>query len=262
MCLIFIALRSTSQFPLLVAANRDEYHTRATRPAEFWDEAPDILAGRDLEAGGTWLGINRNGRFAALTNYREGLPANPNAPSRGLLVSHFLRSQDSAIGYLEDLALTGSEYNGFSLLAYDGNALASYCNREGPPQTVSDGIHGLSNRVLDTPWPKVTAGKSALQKQLLAGPPDEADLFALLTDTEIAAQGTLPDTGIGRERERLLSPRFILGPEYGTRCSTLLSIDRQGHARFNERSYDAGANCTAQVRYDFDIEPGRRAVTT
>jgi len=254
MCLIFIAHHASSDYPLVIAANRDEYHHRATQVADFWTDAPQILGGRDLEAGGTWLGIHRNGRFAALTNYRESRPANSQAPSRGLLVSDFLHGRETALSHLQQLARTGSRYNGFSLLVHDGETLACYSNREGVPQAITTGIHGLSNRVLDTPWPKVTTGKAELQQQLATGALREEDLFALLGDARPAADRALPDTGIGLERERQLSPRFILGAEYGTRCATLLSVDRQGHARFIERSYDPAGQSLGEVRYDFEIE--------
>lgn len=254
MCLIFIAHRARTDYPLIVAANRDEFHRRATCPAHLWADAPKLLGGRDLEAGGTWMGVHRNGRFAALTNYREPRTPLPGAPSRGLLVSDFLRGRSPALDYLQRLAAVGGRYNGFSLLVHDGATLACYCNREGAPEVVAAGVHGLSNRLLDAPWPKISGGRVELERRLAAGAPREEDLFALLGNRRTAADAELPDTGVGLERERQLSPRFILGQDYGTRCSTVLLIDRQGHARFVERSYDAAGETLGEVRHDFTLE--------
>jgi len=254
MCLILIAHQAVPDYPLVVAANRDEFHRRATSVAGYWADAPEILAGRDLEAGGTWMGVHRNGRFAALTNYREPGVALPGAPSRGELVSNFLRGRQPALAYLEQLAGTANRYNGFTLLVHDGENLACYCNREGAPQVVAAGIHGLSNRVLDTPWPKVAAGRRELQERLAGGRPRTEALFELLDDRLVAPDRELPDTGVGLERERTLSARFILGAEYGTRCSTLLLSDRWGHARLIERSYDSTGESLGDVHYEFDIE--------
>jgi len=252
MCLIFIAHRACPDYPLVIAANRDEYHSRPTAVARFWSDAPEILAGRDLEAHGTWLGLHRNGRFAALTNYRDPRPAIPAAPTRGLLVSDFLCSQDPALVYLEQLARKGSRYNGFSLLVHDGETLACYCNREGVLQRLSSGIHGLSNRVINTPWPKVASGRSELATHLEAGAPRPQVLFDLLANRTPAPESELPDTGVGPERERQLSPRFILGAQYGTRSSTVLTINRQGHVEFIERSFDAEGVLGGEVSFRFD----------
>ncbi len=254
MCLIFIAHRVCPEYPLVIAANRDEYHQRATQAAHLWPDMPEILAGRDLVARGTWMGLRRNGRFAAITNYRDPGKMIPDAPSRGWLVSDFLNSQAPAGEYLEGLREQGLRYNGFSLLVHDGDNLACYCNREGGIQYPDSGVHGLSNRVLDTPWPKVVSGRRAFTILLSAGTLQPEAIFSLLTDRTYAEDAELPDTGIGRARERLLSPRFIQGAEYGTRSSTLLSIDRRGHAQLMERSYDAGGELLGEVSYALDLE--------
>jgi len=253
MCLIFIAHRAHRDYPLVVAANRDESHHRGTQVAQFWAEEPDLLAGRDLEAQGTWMGVHRNGRFAAITNYRGPSLNLVNPPSRGSLVSSFLRGSATALDFLQRLSDQGSQYNGFSLLVHDGKSLASYCNREGQPQVLSPGVYGLSNRVVDTPWPKVVCGRQELTEQLAVGPPNSQDLFGILTNSKPAADAELPDTGIGMEREKQLSPRFILGDEYGTRSSTVLIINQRGHAQFAERSYDVKGSLQTEVQFAFEL---------
>ena len=257
MCLIFIAHQAHRDYPLVVAANRDESHFRSTQAAHFWVDVPDLLAGRDLEAQGTWMGVHRNGRFAAITNYRANNRGQnqrlTNPPSRGLLVSSFLQSDDSALGFVETLSSQGPTYNGFSLLVHDGKTLASYCNREGQPEVLKSGVYGLSNRVVNTPWPKLVSGRTELSKQLAAGPPHSQDLFALLSDRKPAKDSELPNTGIGLEREKQLSSRFILGTDYGTRSSSVLMIDQQGHAQFDERSYDADGSLQTEMNFTFDL---------
>ncbi len=254
MCLIFIAHQAHSDYPLVVAANRDESHQRRTQAAQFWTDEPELLAGRDLEAQGTWMGVHRgSGRFAAITNYRGPSVNLTNPPSRGSLVSSFLRGSDRALDFLQRLSDQGSQYNGFSLLVHDGKTLASYCNREGQPQELSPGVYGLSNRVVNTPWPKVVSGRQELSTQLAEGPPNSQDLFAILTNRQPAADSELPETGIGKEREKQLSPRFILGDEYGTRSSTILIINQHGHAQFDERSYDTDGSLHTEVNFTFDL---------
>jgi uncharacterized protein with NRDE domain len=239
MCLIYIAHRVDPHFRLVVAANRDEYHVRPTSPAAWWDDEPGILAGRDLEAGGTWIGVTRGGRFAALTNYRDPARHDGAARSRGFLVSGFLRGQDGAMAFLSDVAREGQRYNGFSLLVHDGDVLAFYSNRGGAPEVVAPGVHGLSNHVLDTPWPKVEEGKLELLSMLSRGGATPGALLGLLDRRLPVDDGHLPDTGVGRARERALSPRFILGEQYGTRCSTIIMVDAGGDVLFRERSFDS-----------------------
>ena len=217
MCLIFLAHRVDPRYRLVVAANRDEFHMRETRPAHWWDEDGGILAGRDLRAGGTWMGISRGGRFAALTNFREPSGHRDDARSRGFLVSSFLKSTDGAMAYLEAVAREADRYNGFSLLVYDGAALCFYSNRDGAPSKVSPGVHGLSNHLLDTPWPKVEEGKLDMLGVLARGAPSPARLLGLLDRRQAVDDARLPDTGVGRARERQLSARFIQAGEYGTR---------------------------------------------
>lgn len=254
MCLILIAHRAHPDYPLVVAANRDEFHARPATAAAWWKEAPQILAGRDLQAGGTWLGITRGGRFAALTNFRDPPAHRPDAPSRGALVSDFLLGSEPPEGYLERLALRAGAYNGFNLVVGGPlTGLYAYCNRGGGVQSLAPGVHGISNGLLDEPWPKVRAGRAALGAALAGADPEA--LFAVLADRAQAADAELPDTGIGRDWERLLSSRFIAGPAYGTRCSTVVMWDADGGVRFIERSYDVEGAVTGTVEFAFAIKP-------
>lgn len=256
MCLILLAWKSDPLFPLVFAANRDEFYERPSAPAGFWSEAPDLLAGRDLRGGGTWLGITRSGRLAALTNYRDPASMKTEAPSRGMLVSDYLRSREPPGAYLGRIADGAGRYNGFNLLVGDPEELLCFSNR-GDLQRLQPGIYGLSNHLLDTPWPKVAWGKRAL-KTVLAGDRGmlpEA-LFALLADRRRPPDDRLPDTGVGLARERLLSPLFIESELYGTRSSTVLLIDRNGETTFVERVFDGAADPKLTARFDFKIGTG------
>jgi uncharacterized protein with NRDE domain len=238
MCLILFAYRVVPGLPLILAANRDEFHARPTAPMAFWDDCPAILGGRDLKEGGTWLGLDRRGRFAALTNYRDPASVNPSAPSRGHIIREFLASGQSAPGFLADLEKRASVYNGFNLIAGDREGLHWFSNRGPGAVPVPPGVHGLSNRLLDTPWPKVRLGIDRLSLLVsVPGGPDPASLFNLLESREIPPDRELPETGVGLEWERLLSPIFIAGPGYGTRSSTLLVMDDQGEIRVTERTH-------------------------
>lgn len=261
MCLIFIAYQQRSDCPLLLAANRDEFHRRPTARAGFWPQAPQLLAGRDLEGGGSWLGLSRRGRFAAITNYRNlaevsGIGADKR--SRGLLVSDFLTGTLPPEDFLAGLAQQPEAYRGFNLLLGDGDGLHYYSNRGGPPRRLAPGLYGLSNHLLDTPWPKVAEGKRALARLLAGGLPTEEDLFALLADRTQAPDALLPDTGLSREWERLLSSRFIQSPDYGTRASTLLLFDPRGGARFIERSFGPEGDPLGEVRQEVELSLRRR----
>lgn len=234
MCLILLAWRCHPQYRLVVAANRDEFYQRPTAPAAPWDEHPHVLAGRDLEQGGTWLGITRHPRFAALTNRR-----NPHAPpgsrSRGHLVRDYLLGAGTPEHFWQQQAGQLAEYGPFNLLAGTADALF-YGNHAGRWQALSPGIYGISNAELDTPWPKVIAGKHALFNRL-QHPFNEESLFELLADRLAAPADQLPDTGIGRALEEKLSPRFIQFEGYGTRCSTVMTLSHHGELDFWERAF-------------------------
>ena len=242
MCLILFAYRCHPVYRLVLAANRDEFYARPTTPADFWEEAPEILAGRDLEAGGTWLGITSSGRFAALTNYRSPQRHQPKAPSRGNLVKDFLTGQTPPEQYLTHIHPRGRDYNGFNLLAGDTMALFYYANQEGIVREPKPGIYGLSNHLLNTPWPKVDQGRSQLSALMKNQTSIHTEsLFAILADRSIPADRNLPDTGVGLEWERILSPLFITSSDYGTRSSSILLWERTGKVTFLERTFHAPA---------------------
>lgn len=234
MCLIVFAWRPSHPQPLIVAANRDEFYARPTQALTQWVDAPHVYAGRDLEAGGTWLGVSTGGRFAALTNIRD-----PNQPlgrrSRGELVAQFLRGQGSIEDYLFEVAGRADEYSGFNLLVGDGQTLYYLNSTKPEPRRLSEGIYGLSNAGLDTPWPKLVKAKAALSAQL--HDPQPLALLALLSDTHTAPIAELPDTGVSLATEILLSSIFIASPTYGTRASTALIVNADGSRRFVEHSF-------------------------
>ena len=254
MCIVLLAFKSRPDFKLILAANRDEFYDRLAAPAVFWKETPQMLAGRDLRAGGTWLGLTKNGRFGVLTNYRDPASIRENAPSRGTLIREYLRGNDPPLPYLERLALEGHRYNGFNLVIGDHERLCYYSNRLDRPRELKHGIYGLSNHLLDTPWPKVTRAKD-LFTQLVSKPelPDCELLFRILDDRTPAKDDCLPDTGIGPEWERLLSPIFIASPGYGTRSSTVLLINHEDRVTFVEKSYGSEAGTPTRVEFKFRL---------
>ncbi len=242
MCLILFSFKAHRHFPLVVAANRDEHYSRPAAPAAFWDDLPDIYAGRDLEKGGTWMGLHGDGRFAAITNYREGVPG-PAAPrSRGELVSGFLAGMSTAEDFFRQAASRNAEYNPYSMIAGDLDALHFYSNRIAQPQRIAPGVHGLSNHLLNTPWPKVTTGTAALSSTAGFDDPDaiSAVMFPLLLNDQVAPDQQLPDTGITRQREKELSPPFIRGEHYGTRTSTVVLVNAAGDVFFHEKRFGPG----------------------
>ncbi len=252
MCLILLAWDSHPDYSLIVAANRDEFYERPTAPAAFWADAPAVLGGRDLQAGGTWLGIDRRGRIAAVTNYRQGQRETATTHSRGRLVSDFLTMEIPPGDYLKHVEREADRFNGFNLMVGDTRELLYFSNREGRQRTLKPGIYGLSNHLLDSPWPKVTSGKSALGALVQRGGPGlTAELFALLSDRRQAADELLPETGIGHEWERLLSAAFISSEEYGTRSSTVVLVGRDGWVDFTERSFGPRGKSGEQVRFEF-----------
>jgi len=254
-----MAFESHPVYRLILAANRDEYYDRPTAPAAFWDEAPELLAGRDLRAGGTWLGITTKGRIAAVTNYRDPAFNKTGAPSRGRLVKNFLLGHESAVDYLGDLEDRGDVYNGFNLIIGEGHELYWYSNRGEGCRNLSPGIYGLSNHVLDTPWPKVMRGKETF-KELLSSKnePGQKEIFDMLSDRSIPDDETLPDTGVGLEWERILSPIFIASPTYGTRSSMILFIDRNNNVTFIERTFNSTLNHPMTIKHEFAITGDER----
>lgn len=252
MCLILVAWRVHPNFPCVVAANRDEYFGRPTAEADWWEEPGDILAGRDLQAGGTWLGVTRAGRFAALTNYRDPAATKPDAPSRGGLVTGFLQADCPTGEGLKEIARRGAQCNPFNILCSDGVDLGVYESTTGVRRQLGPGVYALSNHLLDTPWPKVTQAKSRLA-EALEDLPQSAAMLDLLRDTEPAVDEELPRTGISLELERMLSSAFVRGEAYGTRCSTIVTTDAGGATTFAEWTWDQSAALAGMTRYHFQI---------
>lgn len=255
MCLILIAWRAHPRYPVVIAANRDEFFARPTAGAQFWGETAGILAGRDLTAGGTWMGVTRSGRFAALTNYREPEGKRADAPSRGALVKDFLKGTQSAEDYLASLEGRSDIYNGFNLICgtFD-DGLWHFSNREtASANRLPPGIFGVSNHLLDTPWPKVAQGKSDLAAAMDALPSDKP-LFELLRDDRIHEDDRLPRTGISLDWERILSAAFVRAPNYGTRSSTVLLLDREDGIVFDELGYLQGGAPGGRNRFSFRLE--------
>jgi uncharacterized protein with NRDE domain len=254
MCLILFAYHVHPSYPLIVAANRDEFYERPTAPAAFWEDAPSVLAGRDLEKGGTWMGVTRTGRFAAITNYRAPGHARPDAKSRGFLVSDYLIGTDTPQAYLKKVQKEHEHYNGFNLLVGDTQSLYYYTPLHNEIEEVSPGIHGLSNHVLDTPWPKVRKGTEKLKQALHDKIIDETTLFSILSDAEESPEEELPNTGVGKEWEKLLSPLFIQSETYGTRSSTIFLLDNNNNIMFTERFLLPDLQEWRQSRFKFSID--------
>ena len=261
MCLILVALNQHERYPLIIAANRDEFYDRPTRRAGFWSDVPDLVAGRDLKSGGTWLGMTRGGAWAAVTNYRE--PARDESASlrtRGDLVRNYLENRLPAPDYAVAVEKHADDFAGFSLLLGHLQGATYISNRDPCPRALVNSLFGLSNGALDEAWPKVERGKHGLQTILCQPRIDTEELFALLADRTEAAIDELPDTGIGTEREKLLSPAFIIGSEYGTRSSTVVIVDSDGRATFVERTFNGPDYQRSAVdrHFRFKLEPHTR----
>lgn len=254
MCLIAVGWRLRTDYPLMLAANRDEFYARPTAPAAFWTDHPEVLAGRDLQQGGTWLGLTRSGRIAAVTNFRDGRRARLGERSRGWLVRDYLLSELEPSGFLSQVRAAADQYDGFNLLAGTPQGLFHYSNRSTEVTELPPGAHGISNHLLNTPWPKVE--RARLELAALADTPADQlaeALFELLADTALPPDEALPDTGIGLDRERVLSTALIRTPDYGTRSSTMLLVDREGRARFEERSFAPDGSTLAHRRHALEL---------
>lgn len=253
MCLIFISVDNHPAYKLIIAGNRDEFYSRKTAAAGFWVDHPSVLGGRDLEAGGTWMGITRNGNVSMLTNYRDPRNINPNAPSRGHLVSDFLLTSPTPENYVRQLEIKGKAYNGFNLIAGNVDELWYYSNYKPGAEKLPGGFYGISNHLLETPWPKVINGKKKIEPVLRKPVVEAEELLDLLYDDRVAADDQLPDTGLPLERERALSSMFIKTDSYGSRCSTVILIDRNNHVEFSERIYkpDTFEHETRTFQFDF-----------
>lgn len=237
MCLILTAYKAHPDYPLIIIANRDEFYARPTEQAHWWAEHPEMLAGKDSKGNGSWFGISKKNKFAALTNYRDGMNLKTDAPTRGKLVTNFLVNEVDSATYLAEIAKTGDLYNGYNLLTFDNGELWYYSNISKAITPVSAGVHGLSNALLNTSWPKVERGKAGLKTLLEDEVFSIEGAFELLRNAEKPSDAELPSTGVPLEWERLLSSMCIEAEGYGTRCSTVLLWHKSGKVYFEERSY-------------------------
>lgn len=254
MCLIGFHINDHPTYKLIIAANRDEVYERPTEKASFWEDHPSILAGRDLVQMGTWLGITKYGRIAALTNYRKLEDHDETKTSRGEIVTNFLLDQVDGKTYLKNLKENNDKYNGFNTIVGTVDDLYYYGNYQSDIIKLEDGTHALSNHLLNTPWPKVTQIKSLIEQYVNHHKhiqPD--DLFKILQTAEIAQDDDLPDTGVGLKLERQLSPIFIKMPKYGTRSSTVILVTHNNDVQFIERTYNHGEKIE-NVQYCFQIK--------
>lgn len=248
MCLISLNWRAHPRYELVLAANRDEFHHRPTATAGWWTDAPDVFGGRDLLQGGGWLAVSRQRKLAAVTNVRRMVQPDGNAPSRGALVADFMRSTQSSAEFAKRLRSRADAYAGFNLLLYDGETLLYITNHDGiRSERLTPGLHAVSNATLDTPWPKLLRLRSRMQEWGKLEQSDESSLFDALADDHVAADSTLPDTGVGIELERFLSPAFIRGPQYGTRASSVITLGTDGLLQFHERSFGPNGALSGEV---------------
>jgi uncharacterized protein with NRDE domain len=240
MCLILLAWRVHPDYPLVFGGNRDEAYERSSAPAQFWKDDSQIFGGRDLEMGGTWLGITRSGRMAAVTNYRDGSGHKLAARSRGELTAGFLRGNTAPNAYLGGVAPQAHAYSGYTLIVGDQDHLFAFSNRGGGIEELASGVHGVSNHLPNTPWPKIVRGKQRLEALLKAGDAKLAEgLFQALAERTVAPDAELPDSGVGLQRERELSPAFVAGERYGTRATTVILVSRRNEVVFAERRFGA-----------------------
>jgi uncharacterized protein with NRDE domain len=254
MCILFVAVNQHKDYPLIIAANRDEFFARPTSASHFWPDSATLLAGKDQQAGGTWMGITRNGRLAALTNIRDPKRINENAITRGELLTQYLQGHHSQQEYLRKLQNSSTQYNGYNLLFGPWHSLQVYNNHLNKVEQLTAGVYGLSNASLNSPWPKINKGTLHLAEYCHDGHAIESEnLFALLKDMHQAQDLELPRTGIPIEWERRLSSIFIQGEDYGTRSSTVLLVDKNQQISWQERTFDRQAHCIEQKNYNFQL---------
>ena len=247
MCLVVIAWRQHADYPLIVAGNRDEFHVRPTQEAHWWADQPDILGGRDLQAGGTWLGLSRGGRFATVTNFRDADLPSAKLRSRGHLVTEFLQGDLAPESYLD--TIDGAAYAGFNILVSDGETLGWYSNRGDGSRLLEPGIYGLSNALLDSPWHKVKRSKASLQDLLLRNRVNDSELLRLLDDRKKAPAESIDSGGIPFTKAHAISAPFIVLPDYGTRCSSIALLSSGGDWRFRERRFAADGRTTGESAF-------------
>lgn len=254
MCLIAFALNEHPKYPLIMVANRDEFFARPTTSAAYWEDHPEVLGGRDLKGGGTWMGITKSGRMAAVTNFRDPHNISDTAKTRGDLTKNFLTSELDAYAYMERVQAEAAAYNGFNLLLYERGKALHFSNYGESITTLDHGVYGLSNALLDTPWPKLVKLKSRL-RDAISGEFEIGDLLELLLDPETAPDHELPSTGVPYEWEKAISSICIKTDTYGTCCSTIILIDHEGQVTFVERSFPVGAREDQKISFQFKMEP-------
>ncbi len=253
MCLIFLSFNQHPDYPLIIAANRDEFYDRPASSLGLWPEYPNILAGKDLTGGGTWLGVTKSGYFAMLTNYRDMANIKANAPTRGKLVLDYLAGEFDASNYLQALDASSSLYNGYNIILGTLNDPWYYSNQNHEIFRLGTGLYGLSNALLDTKWPKVEIGKEKYRQIIEKEQLDFEAIFYFMYDKTLAADEKLPDTGIGYEKEKLLSSMFIELPGYGTRNTTLLIKDKANNVQIIERTYSQPNDSTSELKFEFSL---------
>ena len=253
MCLVVLAIRQSPRYSLILAGNRDEFHARPARGADWWPDEPDVIGGRDLQAGGTWLALHRNGRFATLTNYRDAEPPVAGARSRGCLVMDFLACAESPLDYLH--TIEGERYAGFNLIVGDENTVAYSSNRGAEARELNPGIYGLSNALLDGPWDKIERSKARLKHLLDRDEVNETTILRLLNDRKPAPAEEVEAGPLDFSTRHAITAPFIVTPEYGTRCSTVVLADGAGSWHLTERRFDATGAATGDSRYSFSSAP-------
>jgi uncharacterized protein with NRDE domain len=253
MCLVVLSLGQHPDYPLILAANRDEFYERPTQDADWWPDKPDILGGRDLQAGGSWLAAHRNGRFATVTNFGEARRPEPRQFSRGLLITGFLEGQLGATDYLD--TIDGEAYAGFNLIVGDANEVAYLSNRGDGVRELAPGTYGLSNTLLDGPWHKIERSKRKMRELLSAGEVNEAELMRLMQDQQRAPEDEVETGRFDFDTAYALTAPFIVLPNYGTRCTTVLLADREGNWQFAERRFGPGGERAGETRLSFTAGP-------
>lgn len=253
MCLIVLSLGQHPDYPLILAANRDEFHARPTKEAHWWPDKPDVVGGRDLQAGGTWLALHKNGRFATVTNFRDAQPPSPKHRSRGHLVTDFLESKLTPQDYLA--TIEEGAYAGFNLIVGTAREIAYLSNREDGTRELAPGTYGLSNALLDGPWHKVESCKDRMADLLSAGTINETTLMRLMDDRKKAPVAEVESAHLDFDKAHAITAPFIVMPDYGTRCTTVVIADKDSNWRFFERRFDSAGNTTGESQFSFAVEP-------
>ena len=252
MCLVLVAWRQHAEWPLIVAGNRDEFHARPTEGLHWWPDNPALLAGRDMQAGGTWLGIGRNGRFATVTNYRDAVPPQAGMRSRGDLVTGFIDGSASPLDYVRDI--DGGAYAGYNLFVCDGRTLAYASNRDGEPRELEPGLYGLANAGLDAPWHKTLVSKERMRQRLESGKIKPNALLKLLNDRQRAPESEVRTNGLDFALAHAVTAPFVVQPDYGTRSSTVVLIGRDGHVDVTERRFVSDGSRRGETHQRFQAE--------